>query len=190
MSFYRRRSDSTSPQYFIHFEFMVVFFCWGNLDPNQKMGPSFMSPCNLQLTIAMKESYAWIQIHTPSVGYYHVGSHWTPLRIRFKKKRKYMSSCVYTSVPKCSGILLFFFIDIDECARGTHNCHSSRASCTNTVGSFSCSCNSPYTGDGRTCNLVSGNLQCAIVGKRSLLKTFTPSLTVRKTPMRITKIIY
>ena len=87
----------------------LFFFCWGNLDPNQKMGPSFMSPCNLQLTIAMKESYAWIQIHTPSVGYYHVGSHWTPLRIRFKKKRKYMSSCVYTSVPKFSGILLFFF---------------------------------------------------------------------------------
>ena len=50
------------------------------------------------------------------------------------------------------------FVDIDECSHGTHNCHSSLASCTNTVGSFSCSCNNPYTGDGRTCYLlVSGN---------------------------------
>ena len=50
-----------------------------------------------------------------------------------------------------------FCIDIDECASGTHNCHSSLASCKNTVGSFSCSCNNPYTGNGRTCNLPSGN---------------------------------
>ena len=53
------------------------------------------------------------------------------------------------------GILLF--VDIDECAGGTHNCHSSRASCANTVGSFTCSCDNPYTGNGTTCNLVSGN---------------------------------
>ncbi len=46
-------------------------------------------------------------------------------------------------------------IDIDECVSGLHNCHSS-ASCTNTVGSYNCSCNQPYTGDGKTCNLVAG----------------------------------
>ncbi|CAH3133125.1 unnamed protein product, partial [Porites lobata] len=49
--------------------------------------------------------------------------------------------------------------DIDECARGTHNCHSSLASCTNTVGSFSCSCNSASSGDGRTCNLLVSDCQ-------------------------------
>ena len=49
------------------------------------------------------------------------------------------------------------FVDIDECASGTHNCHSSLASCTNTMGSFSCSCSNPYSGNGRTCNLPSGN---------------------------------
>ena len=49
------------------------------------------------------------------------------------------------------------FVDIDECTSGTHNCHSSLASCTNTVGSFSCSCDNPYTGNGRACNLASGN---------------------------------
>lgn len=46
-------------------------------------------------------------------------------------------------------------IDIDECASGLHNCHSS-ASCTNTVGSFNCSCNHPFTGDGKTCSLIAG----------------------------------
>ena len=51
-------------------------------------------------------------------------------------------------------LLLFcLFPDIDECASGTDDCHSSRALCTNTVGSFNCSCNSSYIGDGRTCNL-------------------------------------
>ena len=53
-------------------------------------------------------------------------------------------------------LFLFFFfaftrIDIDECASNVHDCHSS-ASCTNTAGSFSCSCNNPYTGDGKTCS--------------------------------------
>jgi len=46
-------------------------------------------------------------------------------------------------------------IDIDECVSGVHDCHSS-ASCTNTVGSFNCWCNHPYTGDGKTCRLVAG----------------------------------
>ncbi|CAH3133277.1 unnamed protein product [Porites lobata] len=49
--------------------------------------------------------------------------------------------------------------DIDECTRGTHNCHSSLASCTNTAGSFSCSCNNPYSGDGRTCYLLVSECQ-------------------------------
>ena len=45
--------------------------------------------------------------------------------------------------------------DIDECVSGVHDCHW-LASCTNTVGSFSCSCNHPYTGDGKTCRLAAG----------------------------------
>ena len=54
-------------------------------------------------------------------------------------------------------LLFCLFPDIDECSSGTHDCHSSRATCTNTVGSFNCSCNSSYIGDGRTCNISSGN---------------------------------
>ena len=39
---------------------------------------------------------------------------------------------------------------IDECVSGAHDCHS-LASCTNTVGSYTCTCNHPYVGDGKTC---------------------------------------
>ena len=40
--------------------------------------------------------------------------------------------------------------DIDECVSGVHDCHR-LASCTNTVGSYTCTCNHPLSGDGKTC---------------------------------------
>jgi len=40
--------------------------------------------------------------------------------------------------------------DDDECTLGTDNCDEN-ATCNNTDGSFSCDCNSGYTGDGVTC---------------------------------------
>ena len=42
-------------------------------------------------------------------------------------------------------------IDIDECANATTNDCDSNAMCTNTVGSFTCTCNQGYTGNGTTC---------------------------------------
>ena len=41
--------------------------------------------------------------------------------------------------------------DIDECAEGTNNCDCN-ANCNNTVGSFTCTCRSGFTGDGFLCS--------------------------------------
>ncbi|XP_038075664.1 fibrillin-2-like [Patiria miniata] len=43
--------------------------------------------------------------------------------------------------------------DVDECADGLDNCDLN-AACTNTHGSFTCTCNSGYTGDGTICTDV------------------------------------
>ena len=40
--------------------------------------------------------------------------------------------------------------DIDECAVRVNNCHPN-ADCTNTFGSFDCSCKSGYSGNGTYC---------------------------------------
>ena len=42
------------------------------------------------------------------------------------------------------------YIDINECIMSIDDCHSA-ATCTNTIGSYTCTCNTGYTGDGQTC---------------------------------------
>ena len=41
--------------------------------------------------------------------------------------------------------------DIDECLSGTHNCDAN-AQCSNTIGSFTCSCVQGYSGNGVECS--------------------------------------
>ncbi|XP_065192565.1 uncharacterized protein LOC135823645 [Sycon ciliatum] len=43
-------------------------------------------------------------------------------------------------------------LDVDECEDGTHTC-SVAATCNNTAGTFNCTCNMPYTGDGIVCDV-------------------------------------
>ena len=43
-----------------------------------------------------------------------------------------------------------FSPDINECDDGTASCDVN-AQCTNTDGSYNCSCSSGYSGDGMTC---------------------------------------
>ena len=47
-----------------------------------------------------------------------------------------------------------YYADINECSEESHNCDQT---CSNTVGSFTCSCRSGYTldSDGRRCNGMS-----------------------------------
>ena len=42
------------------------------------------------------------------------------------------------------------YLDIDECSEESDNCHED-ATCTNSVGSFDCTCNAGYSGDGVNC---------------------------------------
>ena len=44
----------------------------------------------------------------------------------------------------------FLLTDIDECAANSHGCDLP-AICNNTEGSFTCTCNVGYTGDGMWC---------------------------------------
>ena len=44
----------------------------------------------------------------------------------------------------------FCFTDIDECSNGDDKCHP-EADCANTLGSYNCSCNLGFEGDGFDC---------------------------------------
>ena len=46
--------------------------------------------------------------------------------------------------------LHYFLSDIDECALNTDNCNSN-ANCTNTDGTYNCTCKKGYLGDGSNC---------------------------------------
>ena len=50
--------------------------------------------------------------------------------------------------------------DIDECADAAQNNCDENASCANTEGSYTCGCNTGFTGDGFTCN---GSLLCLLI---------------------------
>ena len=64
-------------------------------------------------------------------------------------------SCVCDTGFRGDGVSCF---DIDECVEQSYDCDPN-ASCSNTPGGYSCSCNLPYTGDGFTCSLC-GNSEC------------------------------
>ena len=63
----------------------------------------------------------------------------------------YHSRCNLKFLSLCSTKYLYRPKDIQECATNTDNCHGD-ANCTNTKGSFYCTCHHGYTGDGVTCN--------------------------------------
>jgi len=62
--------------------------------------------------------------------------------------------------------------DINECTLGFDNCHFD-ATCTNTNGSFACTCKTGYSGNGITCNgnfFLSSTLKSFKVSKKKKKK--------------------
>lgn len=70
-----------------------------------------------------------------------------------------MSCALPLEVPKVV-IHNFFFLDVDECILGTHDCLADTATCTNTYGTYRCACNHGYEGDGKTkCEMLAPECQ-------------------------------
>lgn len=44
-----------------------------------------------------------------------------------------------------------YCLDIDECGTNMNDCNPENGTCTNTEGSFNCTCNVGYGGDGINC---------------------------------------
>ena len=54
------------------------------------------------------------------------------------------------SIKKVILKLMLFVLDIDECSVSPSVCDMN-ANCSNTPGSYYCTCKAGYTGDGKTC---------------------------------------
>ena len=52
----------------------------------------------------------------------------------------YLATCLHA----------YIYVDFDECIYEVDNCHE-QANCTNTFGSFECTCSAGFEGDGVNC---------------------------------------
>ena len=56
-----------------------------------------------------------------------------------------------TQPPNCTCHTEDTCINVNECADNTHDCDAN-ASCTDTIGSYTCECDAGYSGDGLNCS--------------------------------------
>ena len=81
---------------------------------------------------------------------------------------------------KYSISISFVLLDIDECLIASHACDVT-ANCTNTDGSYNCTCKEGYTGDGELCRGIITALDLANTKKSVAMSTMIAMLipTVR-----------
>ena len=58
---------------------------------------------------------------------------------------------IFPQLVSTGSLCVLSILDLDECTTGSHSCDVNSL-CQNTVGSYTCSCNAGYTGDGKPCN--------------------------------------
>ena len=79
--------------------------------------------------------------------------------VRYLPPTKLQYILFFKQAPLTKKVILFdknplraySFLDLDECSTGSHSCDVNSV-CQNSVGSYTCSCNAGYTGDGKPCN--------------------------------------
>ena len=80
--------------------------------------------------------------------------HWWLQLYRYSNHYVVITYCFSITTTCCTDTDCFcYHADIDECKTGNDNCHEN-AQCTNTEGSFTCSCNPGYAGDGTECRVA------------------------------------
>lgn len=102
---------------------------------------------------------------------------WSTLHVMSNWRREHMQNnqtsfkwviFIFTVPNQRTQLTLWLLLssDVQECGTIIDNCHTD-ANCTNTKGSFSCTCHSGYSGDGVACNgmTYSFNLKFLVTSK-------------------------
>ncbi|CAH3133263.1 unnamed protein product [Porites lobata] len=105
-------------------------------------------------TLGAKHGYTWNDVPCTNCYNYtcfkdnklYVNYPTTPQYILFKQASLTKKVMLFDKKPLCA-----YFLDLDECTTGSHACDVNSV-CQNIMGSYKCSCNAGYTGDGKPCN--------------------------------------